>query len=301
MTKLEIAICTWNRADSLAQTLSSINQATPPNGCEVSIIVVNNGSTDHTNEVLDSFDANTFPLTVILEPQQGLSICRNRAIDAATGDFLIWTDDDVMVSPTWLVNYASAFSKHKDASFWGGPILPLLPDDTPAWVSENMETLKGCFAGRELGDTPFKFNPSLLPYGANFAVRTSVQKKFLFDTTLGRKGKSLDGGEETDLLARLLASDHVGYWVPEASLDHFVDNVRLTETWMRNYFEAQGRALVKSGKPWTRHVWWLKLAAWYHNRRYNELKRNDAPSPAWLAHLIRSSLAAGQADAFRNA
>lgn len=296
MTKLEIAICTWNRAESLARTLGSINDAAIPSGCEASLIVVDNGSTDRTSQVLQQFESNKFRLQIIEEPSQGLSICRNRAIDAAEGDFLIWTDDDVLVSPTWLVSYASAFSRKTGASFWGGPILPMLPDDAPTWVTENMETLNGCFAHRDLGEKAFKFSTALLPYGANFAVRTSVQKNFRFDTMLGRKGESLDGGEETELLFRLMTEGHSGYWVPEASLDHLVDSARLTEAWIREYYKGQGRAMVRSDKPWTRQAWWLKLTAWYHNRRYEELRRNESPSPAWLAHLIRSSLASGQAS-----
>ena len=280
----------------MTRALESINRATIPNDCEVKLIVVNNGSTDQTKEVLGQFEPVKFSLQVINELDQGLSICRNRAIDAAEGEFLIWTDDDVEVSPTWLVSYALAFSGQPDASFWGGPILPLFPDDAPTWVNENRETLNGCFAHRDLGSETFPFKKSTLPYGANFAVRTSVQKEFRFDTTLGRKGKSLDGGEETEMLFRLMRENLLGYWVPEASLNHLVESERLTEKWIREYFKGQGRAMVRSEKPWTRNTWWLKLMAWYHDGRYQRLRRNDSPSPAWLAHLIRSSLAIGQVE-----
>lgn len=300
MLNLEIAICTWNRADSLARTLNSINNTAMPEECLVKVIVVNNGSTDQTKQALADFESNKFQLHVIEEPTQGHSICRNRAIDAAEGDLLIWTDDDVIVSPDWLLGYAAAFAQQPDASFWGGAILPLLPEDTPAWVHENMDTLGGCYACRDLGDQPFKFSKSRLPYGANFAVRTSVQKDFRFDTTLGRKGHSLDGGDETELLSQLLDQNHIGYWVPKTALDHVIDPARLTEDWIQEYFKGQGRAMVRAGKPWSRMVWWLKLAGWYHNRRYQELRRNKSPSPAWMAQLIRSSLASGQVEALSN-
>ena len=85
--------------------------------------MVDNGSTDHTQQVLERFESQNFPIQTIEEPRQGHSICRNRAIEAANGDFLIWTDDDVVVSQNWLVSYAAAFSQRPDVSFWGGPIL----------------------------------------------------------------------------------------------------------------------------------------------------------------------------------
>ena len=58
------------------------------------------------------------------ESRPGLSHARNRAIAEATGDYILWTDDDVTVCRDWLVAYADAFRKWPDAVGFGGPSGP---------------------------------------------------------------------------------------------------------------------------------------------------------------------------------
>jgi glycosyltransferase involved in cell wall biosynthesis len=94
--KLSIAICTL-----LERTLDSIVRATQPTaGWE--LIVVNNNCTDGTEAMLERFAAR-LPLKRVFEAAPGLSNARNAAIKVASGDYLIWTDDDVLVGTDWLV------------------------------------------------------------------------------------------------------------------------------------------------------------------------------------------------------
>src|SRR5205085_1873116 len=66
----------------------------PPGGWEV--LVVNNNSTDETERVLGAFEGR-LPLRRAFEPQQGLSHARNHAVAQAAGEYIVWTDDDVLV------------------------------------------------------------------------------------------------------------------------------------------------------------------------------------------------------------
>jgi glycosyltransferase involved in cell wall biosynthesis len=116
-----IAICTLNRAPSLARTLESLVAMYPINEVEWEVVVVNNGCTDGTDEVIDSF-ATRLPIRRLLEPHGGLSRARNRAVDLITSSYIIWTDDDVVVDRRWLMSYVAAFrrSHHmKHQSFHG--------------------------------------------------------------------------------------------------------------------------------------------------------------------------------------
>src|SRR5438067_1333131 len=112
--KLSIAICTWNRATLLEQTLASIASATVPTAAW-EVIVVNNNCTDETEAVLERF-LSLLPLKRVFEGAPGLSNARNAAIKAASGDYLIWTDDDVLVGTDWLVAYERAFTRWPDAA-----------------------------------------------------------------------------------------------------------------------------------------------------------------------------------------
>src|SRR5262249_10345499 len=105
--KLSVAICTWNRAKLLEQCLDRLANASPPTA-DWELLVVNNNCSDNTDGVLDSFAAR-LPVRRIFEPKQGHSNARNAAVRSASGDYIIWTDDDVLVDKEWLVAYERAF------------------------------------------------------------------------------------------------------------------------------------------------------------------------------------------------
>src|SRR5690349_14130582 len=98
---ITVAICSLNRAESLRRTLTSLTAMRIPADLAWETLVVNNEGTDHTDQVIDSF-VGRLPIRRAMEPRRGLSNARNRAIDEARGDYIIWTDDDVVVDPSWL-------------------------------------------------------------------------------------------------------------------------------------------------------------------------------------------------------
>ena len=67
-----------------------------PDGVDWELLVVNNNCTDKTDEVI-ARHSEVLPLRRLLELKPGLSNARNCAVEAAQGQLLIWTDDDVLV------------------------------------------------------------------------------------------------------------------------------------------------------------------------------------------------------------
>ena len=118
-----VAICTLNRAESLRRTLDTLAAMQVPSDLGWEVVVVNNDCTDHTDEIIASF-VGRLPIRRELEPQRGLSRARNRAIDAANGQYIVWTDDDVIVDPGWLNAYVEAFRRWPEAVVFGGAIIP---------------------------------------------------------------------------------------------------------------------------------------------------------------------------------
>ena len=96
---ITIAICTYNRADSLSRTLQSLAAMRLPPRVDWEVVVVNNNSTDHTDAVIASFSGSRLPIRREFEPRRGLSRARNRAVDTADGDYILWTDDDCRRGP----------------------------------------------------------------------------------------------------------------------------------------------------------------------------------------------------------
>ena len=289
---VEIAICTWNRSRLLHRTLESISLATLPPDVSLRVIVINNNSTDDTTDVVSSFQ-NQLNVQCIDEPRQGHSISRNRAIRHANGDLLIWTDDDVIVDSNWVAAYVQAARHGTENSFWGGPIIPRFEADEPNWIRENWDMLSGCFAARDLGADTKPLTRQCLPYGANFAIRTPIQKQLLFDEELGRKPTEVYGEDELHLFGRLLDSGNRGAWIPGARLHHVIEAARTTEDYVRRYFVGQGRALAAKGEAWSNDAATLSREAKWETACYR-IKRHFTPSETWLSHMIRGALAEGQ-------
>ena len=103
-------------------------------------MIVNNGCTDHTDVVIESF-ADRLPIRRELEPQRGHASVRNRAVDAAKGDYIVWTDDDVVVDSGWLAAYVEAFRRWPEAVVFGGPVIPRYESPTPKWFTESQAVI----------------------------------------------------------------------------------------------------------------------------------------------------------------
>src|SRR6202030_3038576 len=93
-----VALPTYNRAELLRQTLEGVTRQNYPAG-EFEILVIDNNSTDATAEVVASFAARSPAPRRVVETKQGLNHARNRAIDEARGEVIVFGDDDILVSP----------------------------------------------------------------------------------------------------------------------------------------------------------------------------------------------------------
>src|SRR5438270_7390140 len=97
---LTVALCSWNRSELLRKTLEQFTHLEPDKGLDWELIVVDNNSTDDTPNVLAEFVAR-LPLRALREPAPGKSNAANLAVREARGEYILWTDDDVLVAPDW--------------------------------------------------------------------------------------------------------------------------------------------------------------------------------------------------------
>ena len=244
---ISVVICTWNRADMLDLTLQSMESLNTPKGWTWNVVVTNNNSTDETEAVIDKY-LERLPLVKLFEPNAGKSHALNLSIREASGEFLVFTDDDVIVDPDWLVEYVNAIEENPDASYFGGRIIPNFESTPPKWIANNIAELQGMIVVREMGDQVFKYteetSPADLPYGANMMIRKDVFGENPFDTRMGPRGKSLEVGEETAFLNNLNQEGHFGVWTPKAKVKHFVPAKRCSFKFFWQYYKSQG--VVKS-------------------------------------------------------
>lgn len=234
-------ICTWNRAHLLRDTLASLTELIRPPGSTWEVLIVDNNSTDDTAAAAQGF-ADRLPLRLVREPLQGHSHARNRGLREAAGELLVWTDDDVLVDRHWLQVYEAAARDHPDVAFFGGTIRAQFEAAPPRWLRRNLGEFEGAFALREPGPEPRPVaGVEDLPYGANMAFHRAALADLVFDVQLGHSGKSVLGGEDTELLTRLLAKGKRGLWVGGAVVRHRLDADRLNADYVFRFFQRFGR------------------------------------------------------------
>ena len=185
------------------------------------------------------------PIRYLTESNQGLSHARNRALHEATGDLLVFTDDDVRPCRNWLASYATANRTHSRAEYFGAPIFPWWPSGQPSWARDvNMPVLAGLFGCYDLGPQEQEYSTAEMhPYGANFALRRSLFERLKpFRTDLGVVGAVPGRGEEAEYFHRARAEGASGVYLPTAVVEHRVDARRLTIPYLYRYGVQKGIA-----------------------------------------------------------
>ena len=229
---LSLIISTYNNAVSLERTLNSVAKQ----DADKSIwecVVVNNNSTDDTAERVAKFAKEHTEITIRLveEPQQGLSYARNRGIVESKGQFLAFIDDDETINEGFVSAYIDLFRNH--GAFVGSGALKVCYDSgRPKWMSHYTE--KMIANPLDLGNEIITITSSITPTGGNMAFNREVFNLYgNFDTSLGRKGKELFGGEENDMFDRVRNLGERVFYTPHAIAYHHIADHKLTP----DYFE----------------------------------------------------------------
>jgi glycosyltransferase involved in cell wall biosynthesis len=108
---ISIVIPTYQHAGEIAACLRSIFAQTLT---DYEIIVVNDGSTDNTLEVLKPFADR---IKLIDQENRGGNAARNRGFREARGPYLLFCDADIVMKPDMLEKMLAALKEHAEASY----------------------------------------------------------------------------------------------------------------------------------------------------------------------------------------
>jgi len=244
--KTSIIICTYNRSELLKDSVLAIqNQDYPSSNYE--ILVVDNNSTDDTRAVTELLAASSPVRTrYIFEKNQGLSFARNAGIQNASGEVLIFVDDDIAAESQWLNEMVRAFDNPIVAAA-GGPIRPIWPFEKPEWLTSKWHgflTINEFAGAAKTGE--FK-GPYEYPWGANIAFRKEIFETVgMFPTDLGRIGKCLLSNEELGLCRKIEAAGRRIKFAPEAVIFHKIAPERISKQWYyhRTYWQGRSNAVM---------------------------------------------------------
>jgi len=223
---LTAAICTRDRPERLARCLDSLDRlerSGEGGRLRFDILVVDNAPSDErTREVV----SRSTGVRYLREARPGLNFARNRALRDATGDFVAYLDDDVIVDRGWLEGFREAIAEHPDALAITGQVLPLELATTAQILFEQRGGFRHGFARRrytressEAGDL-YPCKTGIFGVGCNMAFR---RREFLelggFDEALDT-GPPLPGGGDHDAFYRAVRSGGALVYEPRFLVFH---------------------------------------------------------------------------------
>jgi glycosyltransferase involved in cell wall biosynthesis len=222
-------VCTRNRADMLARAIDSLAAQSLP-AEQYEILIVDNGSTDNTSELVRKRAVRHGNLRYISELEAGLSRARNAGLEQAHSALAAFMDDDATASPDWLEGICRVFANRRpQPGLVCGPVKAEWGGARPSWLKDywlpfysivSWSAHARCLAADEW------------VVGTNFAVPTTLAIDCGgFDTSLGRRGTVLLGDEELALTDNIRGAGYEIYYDPEISVDHYIPADRLSRTW----------------------------------------------------------------------
>lgn len=240
---IDVCIATYKRPQLLKDLLDSLlKQRLDP--IQMRLIVIDNDSQGSARPVVERLQSECqASLIYDIEPQQGISSVRNRALSHVKADFFAFVDDDEVVSPDWLVSLFRTIEHYKaDAVF--GPVVQVLPDNAPEWARKSRMFRRN----RHPTGTIVKHGGT-----GNVLIRRSAlgYPPQTFDVTF-----SLTGGGDTEFFYRLHLAGKRLIWCDEAMVKESVPQERLTRKWVwqRGYRGGQSFARIIVVK----YPWWRK-------------------------------------------
>lgn len=235
--RASLIICTKNRISFLRETLSHLLPRIHDSERLLEILIVDNGSSDRTSEMISLLSNKWGKLRYVFCPEAGLSRARNKAISLAAGEILAWTDDDLIVGEHWLENLTGPIDRGEADCVVGRiEIARHLQRD---WMEEFH---KGMLA-ENIMPTELKL------IGANMAIRRDCfGEGILFDTETGPG--ALGYMDDTLLGMRLQRSGKRIVYDDEARVEHHFSEDRLTRAFWIRTAGAAGRSTAYVSHHW---------------------------------------------------
>ena len=231
METVTIGIASLGRP-CLSRTLQSLCAIEIPPGYAVEIVVADDDRGGAATARIAEGEPWALPVRSLAVGAGNISAARNACLDAATGGWLAFVDDDEWVDPDWLVRMFAA-CREFGADIVVGPVFPQYPPGTPAWLVAANPIYK------DMGPRGLRIDTGR---AGNVLIRRSIvdQAQTRFDPALGKTG-----GEDTDFFHRLYKAGAVIVVTDDARIYEEVPPGRLQPSYIR-------RRALRAGQSYAR-------------------------------------------------
>ncbi len=129
-----VCICTFRRPNLLSDLLSDLEAQETSGMFGHSVVVVDNDDKGSARDVVEAFARRSrIAVSYEIEPEQNISLARNRAVRNSVGDYMAFFDDDQSPRRDWLRTlYLAQQGYQADGVL--GPVKPIFDENPPQWV-----------------------------------------------------------------------------------------------------------------------------------------------------------------------
>ena len=219
--QIAVCVCTFKRPQLLGRLLKVLVAQTTNSLFEHTITVIDNDASESAKEVVVQHQ-KTSPvrITYHVEPEQNISLARNKALANSNGDYVAFIDDDEVPETDWLLQMYQTCDRYSVDGVLG-PVLPSYEHTPPRWVQ------KGGFCDRPVHETGFKIDSREGRTGNLLIRREAVDSLHPpFRPEFG------SGGEDRDFFRRLTGLGKNFVWCNEAPAYEWVPSLRLKRGFM---------------------------------------------------------------------
>lgn len=242
---ISVIIPTHNRSNLLEKTLESLLNQTISNE-HFEVLVIDNGSTDNTLGIVDSFKNRQKNIRYFHEPQPGLHNGRHKGFIEADSDLLVFIDDDIEAFPIWLQAILDSF-EDEEVVLVGGKCLPKFETAPPEWLDAMWSSsavgkrILSYLSLIDLGDDTKSVDPNYI-FGCNFAIRRSVLHEAggFHPDAMPQGLLRFRGDGETAVSATIRRLGYRAVYNPNASIYHSVPKERMSYEYFYKRSFAQG-------------------------------------------------------------
>jgi glucosyl-dolichyl phosphate glucuronosyltransferase len=243
--RISAVICTLNRAEYLRQAVKSLVDQTLSKD-QYEIIVVDNGSSDQTKQIVLEEFSDIPNIRYMYEPLLGLNLARNTGWKNAYGEYVAYLDDDAIASSQWLESILEGFETIKPVpGCVGGKIEPIWDGKRPDWLTDQLEIY---LAVLNLSLEPVLSYKQQVLAGVNMAISKQDLKDIGgFHPDLDRRGSNLLSNGDVLVQLKIMRRGKACYYHPKIVVQHHIHADRLTKEWFikRMYWEGISTALLQ--------------------------------------------------------
>lgn len=241
---VSVVICTRNPREAyFRRVLAALETQTLPQ-TEWELIIVDNGSSPSIENRAFALPTNG---RVVIEAQIGLTAARLKGIGEATGELIVFVDDDNELASDYLARAIELASEFPKIGALGGQLIPEFEMMPEPWVMQFAKNLALVDLDRDRWTNQRDF--SAFPPGAGMCVRRQVAQSYATHVSadalrreLDRAGDSLASGGDTDLVLQALdAGWGIGQFT-RLQLTHLIPCERLTLEYHKRLAEGISRS-----------------------------------------------------------